>query len=286
GRAQRGSDAALRGEPHQQQGIDAARPEQGVERGLMKGAEPGFVNDGFLRGRAHRGNDLGACFAFHEEATKRSGCADRLVVFPAERVEVREIRGIALARVENEDARDARAAAGKAASRPSMGRPCMPARPSGSTKSAWKSMQASAVRAGSSLIERPCSHERRMDCTVCLGVQGWGQLCLPATASRRNRTFAHSRIASKQQKLGQVHLIHVNNSVTRGLRLAECWARRTWFGGLLTNGGFWLTETFAHLEVALKAEALTIGSFATAQRWRTECAPGWRAALPGAPVRR
>lgn len=108
GRAQRGSDAALRGEPHQQQGIDAARPEQGVERGLMKGAEPGFVNDGFLRGRAHRGNDLGACFAFHEEATKRSGCADRLVVFPAERVEVREIRGIALARVENEDARVAR----------------------------------------------------------------------------------------------------------------------------------------------------------------------------------
>jgi len=29
-----------------------------------------------------------------------------------------------------------------------------------------------------------------------------------------------------------------------------------------------------------------IGSSATAQRWRTECAPGWRAALPGPPVRR
>lgn len=40
------------------------------------------------------------------------------------------------------------------------------------------------------------------------------------------------------------------------------------------------------LGVGLKAEVLAISSSATAQRWRIECAPGWRAALPGAPVRR
>ena len=47
------------------------------------------------------------------------------------------------------------------------------------------------------------------------------------------------------------------------------------------------SETVAAFEYSRVAGTLALGSwaFATAQRWRTECGPGWRAALPGAPVR-